>query len=78
METRSRGDRWVGWPYPTWLLIALIVLMAVAGVAVSVAAIRYEESSVVGELVRWGLTAALFAIILTVSILLRRRKQTNR
>ena len=74
-EPGSKVDRWLGWPYPRWLLFALIVLMAVSGVAVSVAAVRYDGSSVVEELISWGLYAGLSAIIMTVSILLHRRRR---
>ena len=77
-EPGRNVDRWIGWPYPRWLLIALIVLMAVGGVAVSVAAVRYDESSVVEELTSWGLYGGLSIIIMTVSILLHRRRKGGR
>jgi protein-S-isoprenylcysteine O-methyltransferase Ste14 len=77
MKKPELSDRWIGWPYGRVLLVGLLVLMAILAVMISVAAVRYEGSSVVEELVRWGLTVALLGVITVVSILFRRRRKRS-
>ena len=44
-------DRWVGWPFPRWLLFALLVLLLVSSLAVSIVAVSSDEMSISGGVI---------------------------
>lgn len=70
---KSRSDRWLGWPYPGWLLVALLAVLGVLAVSMSVASVRYNGSMAVEELVRRALLVPVFAISTLLGNWLNRR-----
>ncbi len=69
----ASSDRWVGWPYPRWVLVALLIILIGVGAVAAVVAVQYEEASVVALLV-YGAIGIIFPLL---GMLLARRKRRS-
>ena len=67
------SDKWVGWPYPKWVLAALLIILIGVGAVAAVVAVQYEEASVAALLV-YGAIGLIFPLL---GVLLHRRKRRS-
>lgn len=67
------SDKWVGWPYPKWVLVVLLIILIAVGAVGVVVSVQYGGASVVFLLV-CGAMGIIFPLL---AALLHRRKRMS-